>query len=126
MTPSKSKKNSSAQPPKTDTSCKTQLKDIRAKDLDLLASEFNLRFDSTTGNFQTSAGGYLTLMVGLIFLGALMTTTVQYFQRNSPVVTASIEAGPTKSEFNIYYEILWTVGPLFLQAGERDRYATIV
>ena len=132
MNPSRAKKKTSPQSSKaTPTSCTGCLKNLRAKDLDILASEFSLRFDSKSGTFQTSAGGYLTMMVGLIFLGALMTTTVQYFQRNSPVVTVSIEAGPTKSEFNVYYETLWTasgvpVGPRFLQAGERERYATIV
>ena len=107
------------------------LKDLRPKDLDILAPEFSLRFNTVTGKFQTTIGGYLTLMVGLICFGALIAASVQYFHRNAPVVTTSLEAGSTKNEFNMYHEGLWLVsgyaiGNSYLQEGERERFITTV
>ena len=129
MTLSNKKNNRSS--PETEPSSDGLLKNLKPKDLDILASEFNLTFDSKTGKFQTAIGGYLTLMVGVIFLGGFISTTVQYFRRDNPVVTASIEAGSPQNEFNMYHESLWAVaanpvGPVFLQAGIRERYVTNV
>ena len=85
------------------------------KDIDILASDFSFRFNSKSGKFQTSIGGYLTLMMGIISLGTLTTALMQYFQERDPVVSVSSEAGATFNEFNLYHESLWT--PASISSG---------
>ena len=112
------------------TKCLSQKRKLRAKDFDLISSSFHLTFKTKSGKFQTNVGGYVTLMVGMICLGTLTTTLVQYLQRRSPVVTTSIEAAPAKTEFNMYHENLWCVGsfaigPVWLKTPARNRFSTI-
>ena len=101
------------------------------KDIDIMSSEFNFRFNSKSGKFQTATGGYMTLMLGIICLATLFTALIQYFQKKDPVVSVSREAGAAFNEFNLYENSLWTpgsfaIGPAWLKSDTIGRFTTIV
>ena len=76
------------------------------RSLDILGKKFSLSFETSSGKFQTSLGGYLTLALTLISLGTFVLIFSQYFNKDSPVVTTSSEFDSKITQFNLYNEDL--------------------
>ena len=85
--------------------------------LDMLGQNFSLGFPTTTGKYQTSLGGYLTVFMGLFSLSAFAVIFSQLFDTQSPVVTSSLEFGHKIMEHNLFHEGLFT--PISLADGGR-------
>ena len=98
------------------------------KSLDILGDKFTLGYSTLTGKFQTTLGGYITIIVTLVTVIATFGIMAQYFDRGSPVVTTSSEFGSKISKFNLYQENLYAhlaigIGPKYLTEG-MHRYIT--
>ena len=97
--------------------------------LDILGSKFNFSFNSVTGKFQTSLGGYITILMTIFSLGAFTLIASQLFDTNSPIVTTSNEFASKVVNYQLYDEEI--IIPILLEAGGQflthqiDRYATI-
>ena len=85
------------------------------KSLDILGKKFTLKFDTKNGKFQTTLGGYLTIIMSLISFATSVVILSQYFFKDSPVVTNSTELGSEVAEFNLYDQKLFA--PMGLGLG---------
>ena len=97
--------------------------------IDFLGSNFNLGFSTKSGKFQTTLGGYITILMILVTLGTLVVVLSDYFNKDSPVVTTSTEFGSSTSSFNLYEENLYVplgivLGPHYIRQ-DMSKYATI-
>ena len=99
--------------------------------LDLNGSEFELKFASKNGKFQTKFGGYVTLIVSIIIVLAFILSVSELFSDNSPVVNTTKEFNPETVDINLYEEEL--IMPLMFKKGnklissaeELSRYFTV-
>ena len=102
------------------------------KSLDILGNKFSLTFPTSSGKFQTSLGGYITIAMTIVGLGISLVVLSQYFRKDAPVVTASSEFGSQITEFNLYDEDLYSpigmgLGPtVLIPAKEMPKYVTLV
>ena len=103
---------------------------ISAKNLDILGSKYRIRFGSKTGTFQTTIGGYTTLIIGVISLSTFLIIIAQYFRKVAPVVTTSKSYFDSATDINLYDGDLWTTinaasGPVFYRKSEILKYFTV-
>ena len=102
---------------------------LSIKSLDFLGQKFSLAFATNTGKFQTTLGGYVTLLMCLITLATFCAVMSQYFDKSSPVVTTSTELDDPKLSHNLYKEQFFAllaviVGPKYI-VENKAKYVTI-
>ena len=100
------------------------------QNLDFLGSKFKIGYSTLTGKFQTKLGGYLTILMGLLSTSMFFIVMSQFFSKDAPVVTTSIESGSRENSFNLYEGNLWSplgfaVGPKVIPANQISRYLTL-
>ena len=99
------------------------------KNLDFMGSKFSLTFPTPTGNFQTTLGGSITLLMGIVSISTFVVVMSQYFNKTAPVVTTSSKIGPRRREFNLYKTMMFQ--PLAFSLGltyiskDWSRYVTV-
>ena len=76
--------------------------------LDFLAEGFKLRLPTLTGRHQTSVGGLLTVVLGLMVTLSSIAIFSQYMTTEAPIVTTSTEFGSNSTEYDLYNEQLFT------------------
>ena len=86
------------------SSSSTQGSSIGPQSLDMLGSRFSLGFPTLTGKFQTSFGGYLTLLMGIFSGAAFIVIFSQFFETDTPMVTSSLEFGSKIVKANLFEE----------------------
>ena len=111
------------------SSAKPNRPTIGLKTIDFMGTNFNLNFNTISGKFQTHLGGSITILMGIISVGAFYMVMSQYFDRSKPVVTTSSEIGSRTLEFNLYKEMLFTPVGIYLGTqyirSDWDRYITV-
>ena len=100
------------------------------KTLDVLGSKFKIGYPTTTGKLQTTLGGYLTILMGLLSTTMFIIVMSQFFNNDSPVVMTSSEFGSRVTVYDLYTENLYPiivlyVGPKQIPANQISRYVTI-
>ena len=93
------------------------------KSLDMLGQSFSLRFDSSTGKFQTGIGGCVTLILVFITVFVFIAVMSQYFDKSSPVVTTSKEYFSEIKKINLYKEDLYI--PIVVQFANRFAFKDV-
>ena len=76
------------------------------RSLDLLGEKFCLTYNTLNGNFQTTFGGYLTILLGLTSALVSLVVFSQLFNTRAPVVTTSLEFGSKFAKYNLVEEDL--------------------
>ena len=97
------------------------------KSLDMLGAKFSLGYPTPNGTFQTSLGGYVTIILGMITMSAFVLIFAQYFNKDSPVVTTSSGSLKGGSKFNFFAEGL--INPISLtssKGGLKLNYSRLV
>ena len=107
----------------------SQKESMSLKKIDCMGSNFSLKFPTLSGKFQTHLGGLITILVGIVSIGAFAVIMSQYFDKSQPIVTTSSEKGPAKLEFNLYREMMFTpiglyLGPNYITSNW-ERYVTV-
>ena len=75
---------------------------IKLTSIDLLGDRFSFKFPTTSGRFQTSIGGCLTITIALLLLIAFPVIFSQYLDTSSPIVTTSSVRVPSHTTHNLY------------------------
>ena len=76
--------------------------------IDFLGGNFKLTYSTYTGKHQTSLGGCVTVLLGLVVLSSSVFIFSQYFNTEAPIVTSSTELHSKYTEFDLYEEELFT------------------
>ena len=100
------------------------------KTLDALGSNFKINYPTITGKLQTSFGGYLTILMGLLSTTMFVIVMSQFFYSNSPIVMKSSEFGSQVNTYDLYKESLYPIitvqmGLKQIRAGQISRFLTI-
>ena len=99
------------------TSSNTQGSSIGPLSLDMLGTKFSLGFPTLTGKFQTKLGGYVTLLMALLFGAAFIVIFSQFFETDTPMVTSSLEFGSKIVKENLFEQEIFLPIALFTQVG---------
>ena len=100
------------------------------KSLDVLGSKFTIGYPTATGKLQTTLGGYLTILMGLLSTTMFVIVMSQFFNNDSPVVMTSSEFGSQVTVYDLYTQNLYPIialyiGPKQIPASQISRYVTI-
>ena len=88
------------------------------KNLDVLGTKFRIGFPTRTGKLQTTLGGYLTIVMGLLSTTMFVIVMSQFFYSNSPVVMTSSEFGSQINTYDLYKESLYPLISIQLGLGD--------
>ena len=101
------------------------------QNLDFLGDKFKISYPTSTGNFQTKLGGYLTILLSVFSTSMFFLVMSQFFNKDAPVVMTSTEFGSPITSFSLYEENLYlplgfvTVG-VSLRGFQVSSFVTVI